>query len=91
MIYIYILSGIVSLAVTLLVIVRICETAKNTEAILDLLKKQFEKQDEAPAAMPNVSATNEDGTEKTIFQMRQEQERQIEKSHEDEILEYYNQ
>lgn len=88
---IYIIAGIISLIVTIVVVVKICQTANNTAAILDIMKKQFEKQDEAPAAMPNVSATNEDGTEKTIFQMRQEQERQIEKSHEDEILEYYNQ
>lgn len=74
----YIIAGIISLIVTIVVVVKICQTANNTAAILDIMKRQFEKQDEAPAAMPNVSATNEDGTEKTVFQMRQEQQKEME-------------
>ena len=68
----YIIAGIIYLIVTILVVVKICQTANNTAEIRDLLAKM---QDKTPKQAPRqeVSAVDENGNEKTIFQMRQEQ------------------
>lgn len=69
---IYIIAGIIYLIVTIVVVVKICQTANNTAEIRDLLAQS--KNAEQQKSMPNVSATDENGNEKTIMQMRQEQE-----------------
>ena len=70
---IYIIAGIIYLIVTILVVVKICQTANNTAEIRDLLVKM--QDDKKPKQTPKqeVSAVDENGNEKTIFQMRQEQ------------------
>ena len=74
---IYIIAGIIYLIVTILVVVKICQTANNTAEIRNLLAQS--KNTEQPKPMPNVSATDESGNEKTIMQMKQKQKAEQQK------------
>ena len=75
---IYIISIIIYLVITILVIVKICQIANNTKETNDILRKMV-KQDMPEHVIPKVSAYDENGKEKTIFQMRQEQKELEEK------------
>lgn len=70
---VYIIAGIIYLIVTILVVVKICQTANNTAEIRDLLVKMQDDKKPNQAPRQEVSAVDENGNEKTIFQMRQEQ------------------
>ncbi len=68
---IYIIAGIIYLIVTIVVVVKICQTANNTAEIKDLLAQI--KNSKQPNSVPNESAKDEDDNKKTL-QKEQEQE-----------------
>lgn len=71
-----IIAGIISLIVTILIIVKICKIANNTSEIKDLLYNIQQNSNQSQSQKQQrkeVSSIDENGNEKTIFQMMQEQ------------------